>query len=71
MAGQFNVGRNIKAKAEGKTITLTIDVSEAGTLSGSGKNMTIATTGSAQAVGTTPDGRPIKLNLTAYAAIPA
>lgn len=68
---KFNIGTNIVASVEGKKLTLVIDIGESGHLSGSGKNMTLATTGSAQAVGNTPDGRPIKLNLSAYAPIPA
>jgi hypothetical protein len=67
----YLVGENIAVKNGGKTVTLTLDLTEAGRLSGSGKNMTIATTGSAQVIGNTPDGRPVKLNLTAYASLPA
>ena len=69
---EFRVGENIKVKQNGsKLVTITIDTTETGRLSSTGKNMTIATTGAAQVIGQTPDGRPVKLNLTAYAALPA
>jgi hypothetical protein len=62
----LNLGRNVTASADGSKLMVGIDLAGTQEISTSGKNATIATTGGAQFAGTLPDGRGVKLTLTAY-----
>ena len=67
----FTVGRNVSIDISKNVMTVTIDLSAEGITSGSGKSDTIATTGAPQAVGSLPDGRPVKMNLSVFAPLKA
>jgi hypothetical protein len=68
---EFNIGRNITVIIEGNTLTATVDLSVETPLTTTGKNDSISTTGAPQQVGVMPDGRPLTMNLSVYAPVPA
>ena len=59
--------RNIETKVDGKTLTITVDLSKELGLSKSGKNMLVATSGGNQSV---PDAPGLKLGLNIYRPAP-
>ena len=69
MATKFNIGRNVEVSVDGKKMTITADIGEQGQPSSTGKTDLIASSGGAQAVGSLPDGRPVKLNLALFAPV--
>jgi hypothetical protein len=67
----YSIGRNVSMSRDGNIITAIIDLSVEAPLSTSGKTESIATTGAAADIGSLDDGRPVKMNISVYAPIPA
>jgi len=67
----FTVGRNVSISIDKSIMTVTVDLAAEGITSASGKSDTVATTGAPQAVGSLPDGRPVKMNLSVFAPVKA
>ena len=59
----FMLGQNVKAKTDGKTLILEIDLSKEIGLSGSGKNVKIASSGGNISIPNTPD---YKIGINVY-----
>ena len=65
----FNVGRNVVIDIEGSVLTATVDLSQEGDISTTGKTISIATTGAPADIAL-PNGSPAKMNLSIFAPVP-